>query len=241
MTTFALTDATTWVNGYDFTTDLNQIQLSVTADELDNTTFGGGGFRSRISGLKTVGATLNGYWQSAASAAPDPQAFPDLGVADRVVTVAPDDAAGTTCYMFQGGKFSYEMFGQVGEVTPFTLGMSGTNGVGVVRGQVARPKATVNSTGATGSVVELGAVGSTQYLYASLHVFTAGTTITVQVQSDDNSGFSSATTRGTFSGVTTVGGSWLTRVAGPITDTYYRLNVSAVTGSFSIAGAIGIG
>lgn len=241
MTSFAFVDATTWVNGYDFTTDLNQVSLTATAEELDNTAFGSGGYRSRIGGLKTVSAQLAGFWQSAASAAVDPQAFPDLGVADRVVTIAPDDAETTTAYFFQGGKFSYDMFGQIGEVTPFTLGMQGTNGVGAVRGQVAKAKANVSATGATGSVVNLGAVGSTQYLYAVLHVFTAGTTITVQVQSDDSSGFASPTTRGTIGPITTTGGTWMTRVAGAITDTHYRFNVSAVTGTFSIAGAIGIG
>jgi hypothetical protein len=117
----------------------------------------------------------------------------------------------------------------------------GTNGVGVVRGGVAKAKGNVSSTGATGSVQQLGDVAANEFLYATLHVFSAGTTITVQVQSDDNSGFSSPTTRATFSGVTTAGGNWVTRVAGAITDTYWRFNVSAVTGTFSIAGAIGIG
>ena len=240
MTSFVLEDATTWVNGYDFTGDTNQVSLSATAEELDATPFGVG-FRVRRTGLRTVTAQLNGFWQSALSGAVDPEAFPDLGVADRVVTLAPDLAEGSTAYLFQGGKFSYQAFGQVGAMTPFSLGMSGTNGVGLIRGQVAKAKADVSAVGATGTGVQLGAVGVGQYLYASLHVFAAGTTITVDVESAPDDTFAAATSRGTIGPVTTAGGVWMARVVGPITDAYYRFNVTAVTGTFSIAGAIGIG
>lgn len=241
MTSFVLADATAWVNGYDFTGDTNQISVSATVDELDATPFGAGGFRVRRGGLRSVSAQLAGFWQSALSGAVDPEAFPDLGVADRVVTIAPDLAEGSTAYLFQAGKFSYQAFGSVGEMTPFTLGMSGTNGVGLIRGQVAKANGDVSAIGATGTGVPLGAVGASQYLYASLHVFTAGTTITVIVESDDNAGFTTPTTVATLGPITSVGGTWMTRVAGPITDTYYRFNVSAVTGTFTVAGAIGVG
>lgn len=241
MGSFALVDATTWVAGYDFTTNLNQMSISAEAEQLDSTTFGGGGWRSRAGGLKSVQAQLAGFWESAASAAPDPQAFPDLGVADRVVTMAPTAAEGSVAYFAQLGKFGYQMFGQVSELTPFSLSMTGTNGAGLVRGQVAKAKGTVSAIGATGSVVQLGTVAAGQYLYAALHTFSAGTTLTLQVQSAATVGFASPTVRGTFTAATTVGGLWLARVAGPITDAYYRLNVSAVTGTFQIAGAIGVG
>lgn len=241
MGSFALTDATTWVAGYDFTTNLNQMSISAEAEQLDSTTFGGGGFRSRAGGLRSVQAQLAGFWESATSAAPDPQVFPDLGVADRVVTVAPSSAEGSVAYFCQAGKFGYQMFGQVGVLTPFSLDMASTNGVGLIRGQVAKAKGSVSATGAAGSVLQLGTVAAGQYLYAALHVFSAGTTLTVQVQSAATVGFASPTVRGTFTAATAAGGLWLARVAGPITDAFYRLNVSAVTGTFQIAGAVGIG
>lgn len=240
MSSFAFVDATTWIAGYDMTGDLKSVALNIAVDELDNTPFGFGGYRSRIGGLKTVAADFGGFWQAGAGQV-DPTVFSDLAVADRVVTLAPDDAEGTTAYMWQGGSFTYSPFGQIGDVTPFALSYLGTNGVGAVRGGVAKAKGNVSTTGAIGSVQQLGDVAANEFLFATLHVFSAGTTITVQVQSDDNAGFTTPTTRGTFSGITTVGGTWLTKVAGAITDTYWRLNVSAITGTFSIAGAIGIG
>jgi hypothetical protein len=240
MGSFAFVDPVIYIGGYDMTGDLNSAALNISAEELDNTVFGLGGYRRRIGGLKTVGAQLGGFWQ-AGSGTVDPTVFTDLAIADRVITMAPDDAETTPAYMWQGGSFTYSPFGQIGTVTPFSLGYQGTNGVGVVRGQLNKVKGNVSATGATGSVVELGDVAANEFMYATLHVFSAGTTITVQVQSDDNSGFSSPTTRATFSGITAAGGTWATRVAGAITDTFWRFNVSAVTGTFSIAGAIGIG
>jgi len=239
VSSFAFVDATTWIAAYDMTSDLKSMTLNISADELDNTVFGLGGYRRRIGGLRTVAADFGGFWQ-AGTGQVDPTVFADLAIADRVVTLAPDDAEGTPAYMWQGGSFTYAPFGQIGEVTPFSLSYMGTNGVGAVRGQVAKAKGNVSATGALGTVQQLGDVASGEYLYATLHVFSAGTTITVQVQSDDNSGMSSPTTRGTIGPITTAGGTWMTRVAGPITDTYWRFNVSAITGTFSVAGAIGI-
>ena len=244
MATFVLTDATSWVAGHDFTADSNELSLSLEVDEQENTTFGGGGYRSRLGGLRNVEAELSGYWQSATSAAVDPQVFSNLGTADEVVTTSPTGVAGATAYFAQMGKFSYELFGSLGEVTPFSLSMMGTNGVGAVRGQVAKAKGNVSATGQLGSILtDLSSndqVSSTQFLYAAFHVFTAGTTITVLLESDDSAGFASPTTRATIGPITTTGGTWMTRVAGPITDTHYRFNVSAITGTFSVAGAIAI-
>lgn len=244
MATIALTDATVWVGGYDFTGDVNQITLGATAEQLDTTTFGSGGFRSRIGGLRDVQAQVAGFWSSATSAAPDPQVFPDLGVADRVVTAAPDDAEGSVAYMCRVGKFSSQMFGQVGDAVPFSLDMQGTNKEGLIRGQVTKAKANVTTTGATGTAVNLGAGGAGKFLYLAVHVFTAGTTLSIKVESDTTSGFASPAdvASATVGPITTAGGVWMTRVdAASITDTWFRVNATAVTGTFSIAAAVGIG
>lgn len=242
MSSFSLLDVTTWVHGYDMTTDLNQVSLSAEVEDLENTTFGSGGFRSRTGGLKSVSAELSGYWQSDdAGDAIDPELWANLAQADRVVTIAPDDAEEVPAFMFKAGEFSFEAFGAVGEVTPFSASMLGTSGEGLIRGQVAKAKASVNATGATGSAVNLGAVGADQFLYATLHVFSPGTTITVQVEGSATAGFTSPTTHITIGPITTAGGVWASRLAGPVTDTYYRFNISAITGTFQIAGAIGIG
>src|SRR5690606_8311913 len=109
----------------------------------------------------------------------------------------------------------------------------------IVRGQLAKATGSVDSTGPLGSVLNLGQAASGQHVYASLHVFAAGTTITVLVESDDSADFASPTTQATIGPITARGGTWVTS-AGPITDTHYRLNVSAVTGTFTVAAALAV-
>jgi len=244
MSTFVLTDVTTWIGGYDFTCDSSSASLQVKVDDQETTTFCTNGWKSRVGGLREVSCDLDGFWQ-AGTGQVDPEMFSTIGNSNEPVTQSPTGSvAGSPAFMYLGGKFSYEIFGDLGDIAPFSVSVMSTDGIGVVRGQIAKSKGNVSATGVLGSgltgLSTNSQVGTGQYLYATLHVFSAGTTVTVQLQSDDNAGFSSPTTRATLGPVTTTGGTWMTRVAGPITDTYYRFNVSAITGTFSVAGAIAI-
>ncbi|MCW2920026.1 MAG: hypothetical protein JWN52_8094 [Actinomycetia bacterium] len=238
MSTLVLKDCTTWVDSIPLTTYANELQLTLTVDDLDVTTFGSGGFKQRAAGLRNVEADLKGFWDGAVV---DADAFANLGVINRVVSITPDGAAGSAAYLFKAGNFSYDQGGAVGAADPFTLKMMGSDGVGVVRGQLAAAKGSVSATGVLGSGQNLGAVSSTQFLYAAFHVFpTVGTTITVLLESDDNSGFTTPTTVATLGPLTAVGGTWMPRVAGPLTDTWFRFKVSAITGTFVVAGSIAV-
>lgn len=240
MSAFVLTDCTMWIGGLALTTYSNELSVKETVDDQETTTFGNGGYKSRIGGLKTVDGDAKGNWESPVDAA----GITNLGVADQVVTGSLLGTEGSPAKFFQGGVFDYERLGKVGEVDPFSMSIMGTNGVGVVTGQIAKAKGNVSATGAVGSgLTDLSAndqVGASQFLYAVVHVFTAGTTMTLKVQSDDNAGFSSPTDRITLSAITATGGTWVTRLAGPITDTYFRFNCTAITGTFNIGAAIGI-
>lgn len=245
MSTIALLNAYTYVHGHDFTGDTNQVNLTMEATALDRTTFrsssGTSGWTELTGGAKTSTFDMRGFWQSATADAVDVEAFPDLGVTNRVHTMGPAETETGVAYMWQAGRFNYEFLGAYNELAPFTLGSKGTDGVGVVRGQLARKLGTVSATGALGSGANLGAGGAGKFLYATLHAFAVGTTMTVQVQSDADNTFASPTTVATFTAVTARGGFWLPRVdANAITDTWFRLNVSAITGTFTVAGAIAI-
>lgn len=244
MSTFVLTDVTTWIAGHDFTCDSNSVSLSVEVDDQETTTFCSNGWRTRVGGLREVESDVSGFWQAGDDAV-DPVVFNSLGTRNEAVTVSPTGSTGgSAAFIIQAGKFSYEMFGDIGEVVPFSVSLMSTEGSpGLIRGKVGAIKQTVTATGGLTALTDLSAtdaVAADQFLYATFHVFTAGTTITVLVESDDNADFTTATTRATIGPLTTTGGTWMTRVAGPITDTHYRFNVSAITGSFSIAGAIAI-
>lgn len=237
MATQALIDAAIFVAGYDTSGDLNEVGLSVEVDEKEDTCFGDT-YRSRIAGLGSADLTGKGFWQSAALNAPDPQAMNNLAVSDRVATVAATTSDLAAAWMLQVNQLKYGLGDKIGEVMPFTLDAKNSSGYGAVRGRLLKPKTTV--TGNTnGTGLQLGAVSATQYLYTAIHCFTAGTTADIIVESDDNSGFTSATTRSTTT-ITAVGGTWVTRVAGAITDDYWRVRTANVTGTFSVAVAVGI-
>lgn len=241
MSTVALLNVFSYVDGHDFTGDTNQARLSMEAAAKDATTFRSNGWREHKGGLKTSSFEMGGLWQSDASDAVDPEVFNNLGSRNRVHTFGAKETEGEPAYMWRAGQFSYSLLGQLGEMAPFSVSAMGTDGVGVVRGQLAAATGDVSAAGALGSGVNLGAGSSGEYLYATLHVFTAGTSLDVEIQSDADNSFGSPTTVATFSTLSARGGTWLARVdASSITDTWFRFNVTAITGTFNVAGAIGI-
>jgi hypothetical protein len=248
MGSFAANNITTWFSGYDMTGDLNSTTLELSYDALDATTYQPASVtnpsRVRVAGAEDVQLQEAGFWQAGVGLI-DPTAFTALGGASQVISNSNDGAESSVAYFYRARQYNYEPFGQYGELVPFSLSAQSSRGTGLasvpaVRGRVLKTKANVSATGATGTAYELGAVGASQYLYAGLHVFSAGTTITGVIESDSDNTFASATTQITFSGVTAAGGYWGTRVAGAITDTWYRLRITAVTGTFSIACVAGI-
>lgn len=233
----ALTDAFVHVAGYDFTGDSNMVKIDASADELPSTTFGSNGWKEVEAGLKTVEMQMGGFLDTGGLV--DAEAFSALGT-QVAYTAGLVETAGQAAYMFEGAKFNYNLLGAVGELAPFSLGCYHKGSYGLVRGTLMKARGNVSATGALGSGLQLGAVLSTQRVYATFHAFSVGTTITVVLESDDNAGFSSATTRATIGPITTVGGTWVTPVSGAITDDYWRFRVTAITGTFSVAAAIAI-
>jgi hypothetical protein len=236
----ALTNAYAYVDSHNFTGDSDNFTLSCEAEPKVRTTFGSTGWREHNNGLKTSALGLSGFWQAGTDTV-DEYTFNALGVTGKVTTCADVETEGQPAYLFQAMKHQYQWLGKLGDNAPYSLEGGCSDAVGVIRGQLAKAAGAVSGTGATGTALNLGAVGASQYLYATFHIFgTPGTTITGVVESDDASNFPSATTRITFGPYTTAGGQWGTRVAGAITDTWYRLRITAITGTFTIACGIAI-
>lgn len=235
-----LTDAFVVVDEHDFTGDSNQLRFDVSVEPLDATVFGSGGWKSFVGGRKTAKLDVDGFLSVAASGSVDQELLPDLGAVDRLVTFSPVAGVGELAYFGRMGKFATNLFGKVAELTPFSLSCSGSDPIGFVRGQVAAAKATAAATGVVGSALDLGAAAATQKLYCAVHVHSAGTTLTLELESSPDNTFAAPTLQATIGPLTAAGGTWLVPVAGPITDTWYRLNASAVTGSFTITAAIAI-
>ena len=83
MAKFAATDYSVTVNGSDFSSNLNSVELALEADDLETTAFGSG-WRTRIGGLKNGSLTLN-FMQDFGAASVDATLNPLLGTIATVV------------------------------------------------------------------------------------------------------------------------------------------------------------
>lgn len=85
MAKFAATDYKVTVNGTNFSTNLNSVELALESDDLETTAFGGT-FRERIGGLKTGSLTLQ-FMQDFGASSVDATLFPLLNTIATVVIV----------------------------------------------------------------------------------------------------------------------------------------------------------
>ena len=240
MAKFVFNDGKVFSGGYDLSSHITSVNLEITAEELDATTINSGGFKSKLGGIKDSTLQLDGFYEAGAN---KPDALLGASVGNElIVTTVPDAGVGNTAYFMKSRLFSYQMFGSVGEIAPFTISKSQSDDE-VVQGKIEIDGALTASGNSTG--VQLGAVGATEKVYVAIHCTavsgTSTPTVTFKLQSDDNSSFTSPTDRITFTGITAIGADYQS-AAGAITDTYYRLNytISGTNPSFSIHATIGI-
>lgn len=227
-------DAACWIGEFSFQGVTRSLALALEQDIPECTVFGNTA-RAYTAGLKGIGLELGGNWDAPT----------DLGVlgtllgANKPVTVSPLTTVGTFAYLFNAISAEYQSGGRVGDVFPFR---AGARGAGLpVRG-VLMENSTRSATG-NGTGQQLGAIGATQKLYSALHVpsVSASDTLDVIIQSDDNAGFSSPTTRATLAQITAPASVW-TEIAGPVTDDWWRyvFTLGGASISIVIAGSMGI-
>lgn len=235
-----LTNAGLWVAEYNLAGDANALSLGTAAELLDDTVIGDTA-RSRVGGLRKFAFSTEGFWNDTA----DAFAFTDVGFANVPVTIAPVAlTAGSIAFvglMSQGDYTPHS--GSVGELSKFSMSGEGV-GLPIARGQLL-VNTTVSASG-TGTACLIGAASASQTVCMTLHVLTlTGTSpaITVVVQSDDNVGFASPVTVATFSAASVGTNQFqFASVAGPRTDTYYRVSYT-VSGSgplISFVAAVGL-
>lgn len=245
MSKTVLTNVRCFAVGVDLTSVSNKIELSSEVESKDATNYGSNGWTEVVGGLASGEISGEGQWEAGDTTKVDDGAWAGLGGSGPWSVSANTAAAvGDLAYFTQALRCDYKLLGEVGEVAPWSS-TAKTNWP-LVRGQFAHPPGTARTSTGTGTGLELGAVAANKRLYASLHVLSvAGTTpsITARVESDDNSGFTSATTRLTFTAATAVGGQILRTDGTAITDTWWRIawTISGTTPSFLFAAALGIG
>lgn len=230
---------------YEVTTDHSMVRVTTTAESLDATAFSAT-TRNYIGGLKSHALDGEGFLQYNTTAIEAILSAQIAASAGTVYTVTPE-----------GGAVGEEAFfgrtlvtglqpvgGTVGDIHKFTFSGVGFGAYPCIKGQLFKASGATTATSSS-SAVQLGAVTAGQRVYASLHVLSvSGTnpTLDVVVESDDNGGMSSATTRATFTQATAATSEFVS-AAGAITDDYWRITYTiggTDTPTFSFVVAIGI-
>jgi hypothetical protein len=247
MAVLVLTSPSLYADELDLACFASQVTVDVQADELDATTFCTGGYRAPVAGLRSVTWSASGpadfatATASAKSAADEVLAV-DIGTLYTLSAVPAGATVGNVGYFTQGRLFNRTIIeGGAGELATHAVTFMG--GTQLVRG-VLEVDETITANGDSPGI-QLGAVSSTQRIWAALHVLTVGgtstPTLTVKIQSDDNDTFSSATDRITFTAATAKGAQFSSAL-GAVADDYWRAiwTVSGTSPSFQARVLIGI-
>ena len=122
MPKFAATDYRVTINGTNFSTSLNNVELSLESDDNETTAFGGT-FRERIGGLRSGSLSLQ-FMQDFAAATVDSVLFPLFNTVATVV-ITPTSAtvsANNPSYSMQVLCNSYSPFASsVGDIATFSI------------------------------------------------------------------------------------------------------------------------
>jgi hypothetical protein len=136
MAKFAATDYSVAVAGVNLSTNLNSVELTLEADDLETTAFGND-FRTKIAGLKSGSVTLN-FMQDFGAASVDATLFPLFGTQATVVIKPTSGSVSATnpSYTFLANVVQYSPFASsVGDIA--TLSISWPTAGSVVRGTSA--------------------------------------------------------------------------------------------------------
>ena len=206
--------------GYRLTVQMNKIAEAFATDALDATTLGST-TRYFEPGLKRAGYVFDGLY---AAADVDANLFTNHRVANVPMTLAlTDGSVSSPARSLKSMIANHKVIeGSVGGLATMSVELVTT--AKQVNGSILFNSEVSGNT--NGTAVQLGAVSATQSLYAALHVFSGTGSFIVKVQSDDNSGFTTATDRITFATVATgtpSASEWATPVAGAITDDWWRV------------------
>ena len=112
MAKLVLTNAVVKINSVDYSTNVNQIEIAVTSDEVDTTAFSSTGWRTVTGGLKSGSVTLS-FHNDFAAAAIDSVLWSALNTIATVVVI-PNGTA------ISSSNPSYQFTALVNNVTPIS-------------------------------------------------------------------------------------------------------------------------
>ena len=239
MPIYVLKNCRFYLDGYDLSGDHNEHKVNYSCNLVESTAFNADTKR-RTPGLRDISSSHSGF-SEAGTGKVDEVLFDRIGAAEKVVSIYP--TALSTAAIGFGYKALHAKLGhgaKIGDLRRFSVEVDGT---GTFVRQTLMGWGT-KAASATGTATNLGAVSSSQRVYAILHVVgKSGTapTLTVTIESSDTQAFTVATTRLTFTQFTVIGAQ-LISAAGPITDTWWRAKwvLAGTDPRFAIVVGVGI-
>jgi hypothetical protein len=230
--------------GCDLTGAANKVEVSSECESKPVTNFGsvdanGYIWEAVLGGLFETKMSGEGQWEAGDASKVDDSSFAALGTTGAWSALprfagAPSASAptyGDLAYLTKALAKKYAFGGALGDVAPWSVDWTGT--APVARGAVMHPPATARTATGTGTDVVLGALPAGKSLWVCLHVLSvadATATLTVAIESDDNSGFTSPTTRTTFTGATAISGQ-TAQITAAGTDNHWRAKWTVTGGS----------
>jgi hypothetical protein len=197
-------------------------ELSAECTELDATNWASGGWTIIEPGLAKGAAKFTGM-NDMATVGPSATFTPAaLKTASTLTVTVPGTTVADPSF-FLTGRLSSEALlrGNIGDLSEMDVGFAGDGRM--IRGQLLHPSAARSSSG-SGTATTFTTPVAGESLWAAFHVLavSGAGTITFTVQTDDNAGMTTPTTRITSTGFTAIGGQF-TSAAGPFAgETHIR-------------------
>lgn len=227
------------VNEFDLSTQHNSLEVSVATEQQDVSTFQNTG-KAYLSMTPEGSIAVKGFFDDAAAGYTEQELAEAIENVETLYVAALFGTQTAACPVYVAPATNVESLtitAPVDGVIEIDGGFPA--GSGLRRG-LRCFSGTLSATGAQ-TYIDLGAAGAAgglAWLWVQTITGTA-TNATVTVESDDNTGFSSAATEGTFT-FSAVGGYQVT-LSGTI-DRYVRLNCTSLGGatSFVVVGAVAV-
>jgi hypothetical protein len=248
-----LSDCKVWLGPVDLTSTVRSINLSAATADQPNARMGDT-VDGTYPGLVQLNCSVGGFFGAGAGDS-DPTIWARFNsyAAGTPLTFCPPRAPATTagtalntCYVACGPQLGYETWGAHGDLLPYTFKTSPeTTKLGLYRQTISIPKTSATNAVTTGSGAQLGILSASLKLVVTYHLFAiaSGTSLSIAAFSDDNAGFSSATSRGSVT-CTTVAGitSGQFSVNGAIAlDDYWRVVVTNTgTVAYTVAASMSV-
>jgi hypothetical protein len=230
-----------YLDGYELTTRSNTAMLEGSKDAPDVTVFCSDWKEYLGDGLKDFTAGIGGFMEIDEADAAIFNELDDSG--GFVLTLTTQmQAVGGLVFFMHAIESSLKLFGNVGDVAPFQIGaLSGSSRIS--RGVILAPSDAV-SADRTGAAVQIAAAEAGLTLNIGLHVTDVSgstPTLTMTIESDSTSGFSSPTTLYTSSSFVLPGAEYA-EVTLASSDTYFRIkhDVGGTGSSFTTLASISI-